>query len=376
MNTKPEIPNPASAEGRPLNSEPPVPLFRRIGSRLRNWPIIGMIAGAAWFLILAIGVLIPSEGYRKELGWVPEKSEKLDEQKDLLEKVEKLIKENVSQTAPDLSDSPTPAADPAGKALPEEINEAEVKCTQCCASAIKKGELCHCGDSQAPNPFSKICPFLIAAVSFLPLNICLLTILAAFIGGCAINKGELKDLGELVGEHNATGTRTAEADRDRKRYNYLCEHPGYSALRGLIVFLVIVSGLLLAGGTSIILEGSQTEQLTQYFRLAGIFSFFGYLAGSDPTLFASMIEFGSARIRQSGTTPTPAPPVPVDAAATAAAAAAAATAAAARITADNAAETVEAVNAVNAANAAEDAAAEVEENTETDDDSPTSEPRR
>ena len=51
-----------------------------------------------------------------------------------------------------------------------------------------------------------------------------------------------------------------------------------------------------------VIENDQKEQLMQYFKLAGIFSFFGHLAGSDPTIFSAMIEFGSGRLR-SQTTP-------------------------------------------------------------------------
>lgn len=112
-----------------------------------------------------------------------------------------------------------------------------------------------------------------------------------------MNKGELRDLEKIVKHYDKNQMEGPEVDRDRKRLNYLSESPGYSALRGIVVYLVIISGLLVAGGSPLIIESDQKEQLMQYFKLAGIFSFFGYLAGSDPTIFSAMIEFGSARLR-------------------------------------------------------------------------------
>ena len=97
--------------------------------------------------------------------------------------------------------------------------------------------------------------------------------------------------------YDRDGIEGPEVDRERKRLNYLAESPGYSALRGIVVYLVIISGLLVAGGSPLVIDTDHKEQLTQYFKLAGIFSFFGYLAGSDPTIFSAMVEFGSGRLR-------------------------------------------------------------------------------
>lgn len=261
---------PVTSDGQPAGLAAKQPVA---GMPPPKWLRGGLAAALVWFLLLAIGVLVPSEAYRQGLGWVPEKTEQAGQQKELIAEFSKLLDEKAKTTDPKAGDSEVPVQ----------------------GIAVEK---------QKPDPPKKMMKdsvmtaFIIASVSFLPLNICLLTVLAAFIGGCTVNQGELAGLEKLVEEHNAENDRTTEADKDRKRLNYLREHPGYSALRGLVVFLVIVSGLLVAGGSSFILEGSQTAQLMQYFRLAGVFSFFGYLAGSDPTLFTSMIEFGSARIRQ------------------------------------------------------------------------------
>jgi hypothetical protein len=341
--------------------------IRWIRGKLSRWPLAGMIAAATWFLILAIGVLIPSEDYRRALGWMPEVKAQSDAQKELSDKIDELIKaRSRSDETPGVASQGAPGTTRPVEERPPVPKAAQ--CAKCGGTADGATDECYQCRLNRRSFTAMVGPFLIASVSYLPLNICLLTLLAAFIGGCALNKGELRDLERRVAEHDNDGVRTPEADRDRKRLNYLREHPGYSALRGLIVFLIIVSGLLLAGGTSFILEGSQTEQLTQYFRLAGLFSFFGYLAGSDPTLFASMIDFGSARLRQ----PDPSashgsiPNRSLDAATGAAAAAAAATAAAAQVTADSAEDTMAAIQAAAAAHDAD-----ADDENDPDEDKPT-----
>lgn len=349
----PPQPSPPAAKVQPVDSETNPHSMR---AYLRGFPLAGFLGATAWFLILAAGVLIPSEDYRKCLGWVPEVSERRNEQEKLLESVKHTITENLKKAdrepkepgsgAGTGNDGKQPAIEP--KPGTEGQNAIEDTCTNCSKpTTIDHGMCPRCRVKGRENTALGRY-FVLASISYLPLNIFLLTVLAAFVGGCAINKGELQHLERLVAEYDEIDDRTAEADRDRKRYHYLSEHPVHSAMRGLVVFLVIISGLLLAGGTSLIVEGSQTEQLIQYFRLAGIFSFFGYLAGSDPTMFATMIEFGSARFRQSGTAQQTAP-VTADAARTAATVAAASTVTAARITADKAEDTLEALQAAEEA---------------------------
>jgi hypothetical protein len=230
--------------------------------RRTSLPKTGVIGALLWFMILAVGVLVPAEDYRIALGWNPGKP-------------------NHSNNNPVATqqDTHTHLTDGCEKSP----GSREFSCPACRSH-----------QRQTTRP---LIAFSIAAVSYLPLNICILTIAAAFVGGCAVNQGELKDLGKRVKGYENNYTEGPEIDRDRKRLNYLAESPGYSALRGIVVYLIIISGLLVAGGSPLSIESDQKEQLAQYFKLAGIFSFFGYLAGSDPTIFSAMIEFGSGRLR-------------------------------------------------------------------------------
>jgi hypothetical protein len=83
----------------------------------------------------------------------------------------------------------------------------------------------------------------------------------------------------------------------KRRLNYLTEHPGYSTIRGLVVYLVLISGLFIIGAAPQGGDPDHQDILTQYMKLAGLFSFFGFLAGYDPTVFTAMINFGSTRLR-------------------------------------------------------------------------------
>ncbi len=229
-------------------------------------PKMAIFGAILWFLVLAIGVLIPAEDYRIALGWSPIKQKKSAEAEATA----------TQETNPHRFD-------------------------YCKKYSAKRENSCPRCKSDARQSTCSLKAFPIAAVSYLPLNICILTIAAAFVGGCSVNKGELKDLEARVKHYDLHEIEGPEIDRDRKRLNYLAESPGYSALRGIVVYLIIISGLLVAGGSPLVIENDQKEQLMQYFKLAGIFSFFGYLAGSDPTIFSAMIEFGSGRLRPQAT---------------------------------------------------------------------------
>lgn len=234
--------------------------------RRAKLPKLGVLGAILWFLILAVGVLIPSEDYRIALGWHP------------------IMDKNSTEESTTVSKDPNPHLFKNCNTIPDVASDL---CPRCKSEARQK-----------------TCPrkaFPIAAISYLPLNICILTIAAAFVGGCSVNKGEVKDLETRVMHYDRDGIEGPEVDRERKRLNYLAESPGYSALRGIVVYLVIISGLLVAGGSPLVIDTDHKEQLTQYFKLAGIFSFFGYLAGSDPTIFSAMVEFGSGRLRPQAT---------------------------------------------------------------------------
>jgi hypothetical protein len=88
----------------------------------------------------------------------------------------------------------------------------------------------------------------------------------------------------------------------RRRHHYLTEHPAFSAMRGLVVFLLLSSGLFVLAGTEAFTKaGDHADALGQYIKYAGIFSFVGYLAGHDPTVFSSLIRLGSSRMTDPST---------------------------------------------------------------------------
>ena len=312
---------------------------------------MGISGGVLWFIILAIGVLIPAQDYRIALGWNPDVSEEDKRAKDLEEFSDKVITKiqpGPVALEPLAKESTKGELSKSTRSARRHVDGTCKGCGQ--VSGTKKSWCGECRQHQrrsTPAPLA----FLLASISYLPLNILILTVLSAWVGGCSVNTGEKRDLRKTVKFYDSLRVTSPEAERDRTRLNYLFEHPGYSAMRGMIVFLIIVSGILIAGGSSFILEGSHSEQLMQYFKLAGIFSFFGYLAGSDPTMFASMIEMGSARLRQPASPPSPT----ANAAGAAATTAAAATAASAQVTANMATETLDALEVANQENAVDDA---------------------
>lgn len=137
--------------------------------------------------------------------------------------------------------------------------------------------------------------YFLATLTFMPVNVALLTVLAAFLGGCSGSPQFVRDIWDRL--IRGKGSSASEEEM-RSRYNYLNEHPAFSAFRGLIVYLVIASGLFVfAGSESFTSEPDQTDSLTRYIRYAGIFSVFGYLAGHDPTVFTSLLRIVGKRVQ-------------------------------------------------------------------------------
>jgi hypothetical protein len=64
-----------------------------------------------------------------------------------------------------------------------------------------------------------------------------------------------------------------------------------------VVYLILISGLQIIGSAPVWEGLPDKELLANYIKQAGLFSFLGYLAGYDPTVFTSMINFGSSRLR-------------------------------------------------------------------------------
>ena len=284
MNDVNDPARPAAAAGESVPNPPPTTPPPAAAMVDNDWPpdrrlLWGLAAVGLWLLLFAMGVLIPSETSRKNLGWKPPgdaKTELANQQQDAVAKLQQRLA--AVEEAAGITAKPIPAASaPAAAADP------------------------------TPVGGGRFWDFVIAALSFLPLNAGLLCILAAFIGGCSVNKEEIWQLKADLAALQPADEPTRGVDL-RRRLNYLTEHPGYSAIRGLVVYLVLISGLFIVGGDPMGDASDQLSALTQYMRLAGLFSFFGYLAGYDPTVFTSLLRLGSSRLRP--TTPEPAPKNP------------------------------------------------------------------
>ncbi len=150
-------------------------------------------------------------------------------------------------------------------------------------------------DPKKPHWFTA---FVISMFSFMPLNIGFLCIIAAYVGGCSVNKNEIDRLERLIADLRPDD-HSQEAEHLRRKLSYLTENPLNSTIRGLVVYLILISGLFVLGGTPVSMGVNQVLDLTQYIRLAGMFSFFGYIAGNDPTVFFTLLNFVSSRFHSS-----------------------------------------------------------------------------
>ncbi len=230
-----------------------------------GWHIrCGIAAMLAWLLLFGAGVLIDSLPYRQALGWgQPAKTEL----QTLAERIEALEKGPAKPARSPVAASPAPtdsAADPG-----------------------------------RPQPAASWQTFLIGLVTYLPINVGLLSIVAAFLGGCSVSPELIQDIKNQM----ETSDKDSEEHYDlKRRLHYLTEHPAYSAFRGLVVYLLVTSGLLVfAGAETLTTTPDQIDSLGRYIRYAGIFSFIGYLAGHDPTVFSGLLRLGSSHMQFSKT---------------------------------------------------------------------------
>lgn len=228
----------------------------------------GSIAILLWVAVFAAGLLIDSLPYRVKLGWKPDaKANSEKNVSEIKQRVEALESEKKPLTQP----APDSSGHGDGKTQKKPEGPKAVKC-----SATEA--------------------FAIAAMTFMPSNIAILSIIAAFLGGCSVSEELIRDVN--ADAQHATGSR---AFAFKKRLNYLTEHPAYSAFRGLVVFLLLISGLFVfAGAETLTSELEQIDGLGKYMRFAGIFSFIAYLAGHDPSVFTALLRLGSGRINGNG----------------------------------------------------------------------------
>lgn len=249
----------------------------------------GSCALGLWLLVFAAGLLIDSEPYRVRLGWRSEDPQagqiaKLEKRVEIIEErdVPATGTENGHELKPPLS----------GKATGDQADQA--------FDSSREPRDYHEEDNPpAAAKTSMWTSYLLATLSFIPVNVAILTILAAFLGGCSGSPQFVKDIESRLRDiESRLGESSPQAEELRSRVNYLNEHPLFSAFRGLIVFLLIASGLFVfAGSDTFTSEPDQTASLTRYIRYAAIFSFFGYFAGHDPTVFSSLLRLAGRRMQ-------------------------------------------------------------------------------
>jgi hypothetical protein len=219
-----------------------------------------------WLLLFGSGVLIDSMPYRKALGWEPVDKTELQALKERVGALE-------SGKPLESPKPPQPGAD----AKPAVSNEAP--------------------PSPVPEPGSPLGAFLIGLITYLPINVGLLSIVAAFLGGCSVSPEVVRDIQNQLSYWDKNSSEYHDLQR---RLHYLTEHPAYSAFRGLVVYLLVTSGLLVfAGAETLTSSPDQIDSLGRYIRYAGIFSFIGYLAGHDPTVFSGLLRIGSSHVQLS-----------------------------------------------------------------------------
>jgi hypothetical protein len=285
-------------DGTPQD-EPPQTVGDRSNPTKTDWLpekqiTFGIVAMALWFFLFAMGALVPSEQSRIALGW--------ENQKDTDEEVRKIqdtqaaknqkTQDQITALEKNINSLKSPGT-PDELTTAELISKAKNDLNQQIEALKKEVEQLKVQPKSQPSGFKA---FLIATLSFMPLNVGYLCVLAAFLGGCSVNKEEVFNLESEVENLPACEAR----DRITRRLEYLKENPLYSAIRGLVVYLILISGLQIIGATPVWEGLSDKELLTNYIKLVGLFSFFGYLAGYDPTVFTAIINYGSTRIRGNG----------------------------------------------------------------------------
>lgn len=273
--------------------------------------MIALVVVFAWLFVFAVGLLIPSETYRKKLGWDPTTKEAQNTAllqarvKALESQIAefKAVKENgdeISQGDPQEKETEQAAAGVPDETKKPDATDEPLLLTD----LVKKLESLQKNldeftrnPPQLPQQDNKPWAFLVASIAFTPMNIAFLCILAGCMGACCVSEATVKD---VIMQLKSNEDPAIESELKR-RLNFLTEHPLYSALRGLIVYLLLSSGLFIFTGTQPLMgDTEQTLSLASYIRNAGIFSFLSYLAGHDPTVFTNLIRMAN---RQSAEKP-------------------------------------------------------------------------
>jgi hypothetical protein len=134
--------------------------------------------------------------------------------------------------------------------------------------------------------------FLISVLTFTPTNVAVISVIAAFSGGCASRL-------VIGGEHKEPLLEVQNAENDKDKTDsrlYMTENPFSSMLRGLVVYFAFLAGVFVATPNPF---AETTPQ--QYAQAAGVVSLFAFIVGYDPTVFRSLLSFaGKIKQKQNG----------------------------------------------------------------------------
>lgn len=125
--------------------------------------------------------------------------------------------------------------------------------------------------------------FSAAILFYTPSNVALLSVVSGFLGGCASKLSELGDLADKVEQARRKDDQPAVRNLER-RMKYLTESPATSMLRGFLVYIGVISGILL-----LISDPFKNPSAEQFIRTAGLISAIAFVMGYDPTRFEEMI---------------------------------------------------------------------------------------
>lgn len=128
--------------------------------------------------------------------------------------------------------------------------------------------------------------FLMSILTFTPTNVAMLSVIAAFSGGCA---SRLLIAG--ITKKTIPDSENSEIDKEDSHI-YKSENPFSSMLRGLVVYFAFLTGVFIASPNPF---GTTTPQ--QYAQTAGVVSLLSFIVGYDPTTFRSFISL-STRFRK------------------------------------------------------------------------------
>ncbi len=122
-----------------------------------------------------------------------------------------------------------------------------------------------------------VAAFIAVLLTYTPINVAFLSILAGLIGGCA----------SLLTYHRV-GVDNAKLEANALNEQSLIfrtESPVASMLRSLVVYFAFMAGILVTT-----VDPFTTTTPDQYVRLASAISFFSFIVGYDPTKFQNIIN--------------------------------------------------------------------------------------